>query len=301
MKKLLLVLCLVTTNCIAQDFEKVPGADTLMVKGIIFYDGVNGGADTVSHGLGHDNSVVELHSWNVLQLGSASSSVNGEIILFGTSGTGTSPIIHSFGGADSTITVNYPIAGDGGTEVVAANAPLSVDSQTGVMSLDTTTVMTGTAYGMSLKKGIGDSLTYLTGDATTTSTSATRVSGLTITMAANEKWAFHAVLKIGSSSVAGCKYAVDVPPAASMYVTFFGTTIAAGTYTTEWITTDATLSSTAFDVAGITTAAVGAFLTIDGIIVNDENAGNFEIMHAKVTSGTATIYAGSYLQAWKQN
>lgn len=141
----------------------------------------------------------------------------------------------------------------------------------------------------------------LSGDVTTTNTSATAIAGLSFSIAANEVWVFDAYLNIGTSSNAGTKYAVDIPTSATMLVMCYGTTTAGTAFTTDELSTDATLGAQAWNTtAAITTAAnPDAFIHLHGTVRNGANAGTVQLMQAKVTSGTSSVYANSYLQAFK--
>lgn len=134
---------------------------------------------------------------------------------------------------------------------------------------------------------------WVSSDDTTTNTTATATS-ISIAVPSYGRYHFEAHLKVGSSTAAGCKYAVDVPASATFYAMVQGTTSAATAFTEELITGDGTLTTTAFNTAGLTTAAVGAFIHIHGIVTMGGTAGNIVIQHAKVTSGTSTVYTGSW-------
>lgn len=138
----------------------------------------------------------------------------------------------------------------------------------------------------------------ISGDLTTTSTSAADATGLSFPIGANEVWSFECYMKVGSSSTAGTKYAVNVPSGATLAVQVEGQTTGNGVFAQEQLTAAATLTSTAFNTTGaFTTAAVGAFVAVRGVVANGSTPGTVQVQHAKVTSGTATIYANAYLIA----
>lgn len=140
---------------------------------------------------------------------------------------------------------------------------------------------------------------WVASDDTTTNLTATATS-ISIAVPSYGRYHFEAHLKVGSSSAAGCKYAIDVPASATFYAYVRGTTSAATAFTEEQITGDGTLTTTAFNTAGLTTAAVGAFVHIYGIITMGGTAGNLVVQHAKVTSGTSTVYTGSWARVSEQ-
>lgn len=76
-----------------------------------------------------------------------------------------------------------------------------------------------------------------------------------------------------------------------------GTTSANTAQAEEQMATSGTLGSTAWNTANLTTAAMGAFIHMHGRVINGATPGAVQLQHAKVTSGTATVYAGSYLRA----
>lgn len=140
---------------------------------------------------------------------------------------------------------------------------------------------------------------WVASDDTTTNTTSTATS-LSIALPSYGRYNFEAHLKVGSSTAAGAKYAIDVPASATFHAFVRGTSTAAGTYVEEYISGDDTLSTTAFNTAGLTTAAVGAFVHIYGVITMGGTAGNIVVKHAKATSGTSTVYTGSWFRITEQ-
>ncbi len=134
------------------------------------------------------------------------------------------------------------------------------------------------------------------GDLTTTNTTATDVTGFGFNIAANEVWSFEIYCKIGSSSAAGTKYAINIPSGATIMAQVWGSLGSTTAYTQDTISAATTLG-VAFNTAGLTTAAQGANLTIRGVVANGSTPGTVQFQHAKGTSGTSTIYANSYMVA----
>lgn len=137
---------------------------------------------------------------------------------------------------------------------------------------------------------------------TTTNTTATDITGLSFAVGASETWEFTADIKVGSSSNAGIKIAVNTPASPTSLNAYVHGQVASNTaLAEEEVSADATLTTTAFNTGSITTAAVGAFIHVRGFVVNGSNAGNVFIDIAKVTSGTATVYIGSHLRATRKS
>lgn len=157
------------------------------------------------------------------------------------------------------------------------------------------------SLGTSAKKWVmvwqyGTAGAVVASDVTTTNLTATDITGMTFAIGASETWSFEFHAKIGSSSAAGTKYAVDIPASATIMGQVWGSLGSTTAYTQDTVSADTTLG-VAFNTAGLTTAAQGANLHIYGVVVNSTNAGNVTIQHAKVTSGTSTVYANSYFVA----
>jgi hypothetical protein len=100
-------------------------------------------------------------------------------------------------------------------------------------------------------------------------------------------------VQINSSSAAGTKYAVNFSAAGASVEAGIDGTLTASSMQASRISALATLSA-----AYVTVAADGA-IDIVGVITTGVNTGNLTIQHAKVTSGTSTIYINSYLNIYK--
>jgi hypothetical protein len=141
---------------------------------------------------------------------------------------------------------------------------------------------------------------YVRADATTTSTTAADITGnnLSFSIGANEVWSFEAHLKVGSSSSAGTKHAIAFPAGATVVCDFYGTTTNNGVFAQERASVSGTLTTTAWNTTSFfTTTAVGAFVQARGLVIAGTTPGVVKLQHAKVTSGTATVYANSYIVA----
>lgn len=139
-----------------------------------------------------------------------------------------------------------------------------------------------------------DTIVKTAADRATTNASATDVPDLLVALLANSVYEFEAVLRVASSSTAGCKYAVQFSAAgASAYAVYTGATAA----TTAAVT--ATNALNTLDATAFVAAAIDALVHIRGLVFTGANAGNFTIQQGKVTNGTATVRANSLLKVRK--
>jgi hypothetical protein len=128
----------------------------------------------------------------------------------------------------------------------------------------------------------------------TTATTATNVPDLSVALLASSTYEFEIVLRAASSTTAGNKYAINFSAASSTaqaIYTGMTTATAVGVIATTAL---ATLEGTVF----LAVVADGVIF-VKGFIVTGVNPGNFTAQQAKVTSGTATVYAGSSLKIRK--
>jgi hypothetical protein len=131
-------------------------------------------------------------------------------------------------------------------------------------------------------------------NATTTSTSLVDVTGLSVALAANSVYEFVANITGNGADANGVKFGVNYSAA--------GATVEAGIYADVAGTGTRTRR-----INALNSATAQAFFTssndvaalIQGTITTGVNAGNVTIQHLKVTSGTSTIYIGSYLKVTK--
>ena len=132
---------------------------------------------------------------------------------------------------------------------------------------------------------------------TTTGQTAASVTGLSFAIAANEVWVCRVHMKVGSSSATGLQVAVSFPAAATVTADWLGNTLTNPAMAWEQTTASGTLTTTSFDTLAATTAGIGAFVNGEITVANGANAGTVQIQFAKTTSGTATVYIGSFLTA----
>lgn len=135
----------------------------------------------------------------------------------------------------------------------------------------------------------------VTSNQTTTGQSAANITGLALTIGANETWTYVVHMKIGSSSVTGTQYAVNFPSGATVTADWVANVLTNAASAYEQTTAAATLTATSFNTLSATTAAVGAFCDAIITVINGATPGTVQIQHAKTTSGTATCYAGATL------
>lgn len=139
----------------------------------------------------------------------------------------------------------------------------------------------------------------ITSNQTTTGQTAANITGLSMSIGANETWVYVVHLKVGSSSVTGTQYAVNFPSGATVTADWCGTVLTNPASAYEQTTAATTLTTTSFDTLSATTAAVGAFVDATIVVINGATPGTVQIQHAKTTSGTATAYAGGTMVGYQ--
>lgn len=135
-----------------------------------------------------------------------------------------------------------------------------------------------------------------TTDFTTTSASATNVTGLSFPIAANQIWAAEFKLYGNSSTADGAQFAVDIPSGATIEGHIIGSTSGATALTSERINADATLTTTAFWATASTELSAVLLVTV----LAGGTAGTVQLQAAKVTTGTLTIRIGSSVTATRR-
>jgi len=131
----------------------------------------------------------------------------------------------------------------------------------------------------------------LDGNVTTTSLTAANITGLSFPIAVNETVRFEANLNNGNSGTTGNKFAVNFPSGATLNCHTEGSTSGPTAMTQSKITAAATLTTEIYH----TLASQVGRATIIGTVKNGSTAGTVQLQFAAVTSGTATINAGSSL------
>lgn len=128
---------------------------------------------------------------------------------------------------------------------------------------------------------------------TTTSGSLQSITGLTIPVDANEVWQFEAHMSVASTSAAGVKFGVGAPTGATVEAQVSG----AGADETSNARNERLSALDSPTVAAYTIRNGDGVAHVMGILANGSTAGTLAIKILKVTSGTATIYANSYIKA----
>lgn len=105
-------------------------------------------------------------------------------------------------------------------------------------------------------------------------------------------WQFDFQLIIGSSSAAGLKISLTVPPGAAFRVWAVGSGASK-----NGLIVDSMTQSGVLGVAFNTFIGSQNFLSIRGGVKNGGLAGALQLQVAKVTSGTATMFTGSFFTA----
>lgn len=129
-------------------------------------------------------------------------------------------------------------------------------------------------------------------NATTTGQSLVDITGLSNALVANATYEFESQLSAQTTSVTtGTGYGVQFSAA--------GAAVEAGIYGALTTTAVKNLRISALNTsaqAWLTTSAQTGTILIKGRITTGANAGNLTIRHLKVTSGTSTVFIGSYLR-----
>lgn len=136
-------------------------------------------------------------------------------------------------------------------------------------------------------------LAFAANDVTTTSTSFVDITGLSIALEANKTYVFRVGLSAGTSAdVSGTRYTMQFSAAGASLEAQIVNPISQTNARAERLS--------AFNTAplsnSLTTSAQTGAILITGRVVTGSNAGDLTVRHLKNTSGTATIYAGSFLE-----
>jgi len=198
-----------------------------------------------------------------------------------TAGGATVPI-ESVNSAGSYRGVNF-VAGNGITIGSYSSAGNTFST---AISADLGTGATQAAAGNHTHNNL-PSYSIVASNAATTSTTGVDVTGLVIAVVSGVIYEYEANLMIQSSDTNGNGYGVFLSGAGS----------ATGTFLTQLNTTvfQNYITSVNTYYTGIMVAMGTGVLVIKGIVRPTAN-GNFSIKHKKVTSGTATVNADSYLK-----
>jgi hypothetical protein len=129
-------------------------------------------------------------------------------------------------------------------------------------------------------------------NATTTGQVLVDAAGLSVALVANGVYEFEAVLSTSTSAVTtGTAYGINYSAA--------GATIEAHITGASTATATKTLRISAFNSATTlfqATSGQTGGMVIRGTVTTGANAGNLTVQHLKLTSGTSTIFIGSFLK-----
>jgi hypothetical protein len=144
---------------------------------------------------------------------------------------------------------------------------------------------TGDETESSLLTKLGVTKLKVTGDQSTTSTTAVDITDLVSGTLAAGKYAINGSIRIGSNSTTGVSIGITIPSGATMAIHVVGRGSTNANNARETLTTSGTLSSSNF-------AQVNGDTVIDlfGTITIGATPGVVQFIFAKVTSGTATIF-----------
>lgn len=122
-------------------------------------------------------------------------------------------------------------------------------------------------------------------------TTQSDVTGLGFPVNTGDTWSFEMNLRVGSTSNAGLKIALTFP-AGTMMATSFGNSSGATAFRSDVFTASGVASAAAYQSAN---SGVGV-IWIRGLFIATAS-GTVQLQVQKVTSGTATVFADSYLVA----
>ena len=174
------------------------------------------------------------------------------------------------------------------TGLTASQVGLANVTNESKATMFTNAVFTGTATGI----GIPVYAQVTGSNATTTGQALTDITGLSVALTTNAVYEFEAVMTWSTTAVTtGIGYGVNYSAAGATveaYITASSTATATKTLRISALNTSAQ--------AFLTGSAQTGGILIKGRVTTGANAGNLTIQHLKVTSGTSTIFIGSFLK-----
>jgi len=170
------------------------------------------------------------------------------------------------------------------------------------ITLGTNLSMSGTTLNATGGSGIGTMLS-VTSDVTVNNSAAlANITGLGLSVAANEDWDFEADLQVNSGTAADCKFGSTVPSGCTMFWGQFALVAANFYFNTPPGTAHivAAIESTAIPCEGATGEMLFHFR---GKIHNGANAGTVQMQFAQNTATVANsiVRKGSCIKAFKVN
>lgn len=142
--------------------------------------------------------------------------------------------------------------------------------------------------------GSGDTYAYVSGsNATTTSLTAVDITGMSITLDASSSYILESHISGGTSSAAGVKHGIAFSGAAG--ATPEGGIEYWGEATSAWVRV-----SSLPGLSGAITSTLPELRSDFYLFLRTGvNSGNLTMQHLKITSGTSTVYIGSYMKVTK--
>ena len=172
---------------------------------------------------------------------------------------------------------------------------LTINGNLSVTGTTSSGVISATTY-QNLPSSSNISYSQITANTTTTNLTYTDVAGLSVSASTIGVYEFTAILFTGSDTTAGMRIGMSVPASSSdFYYMVQGTNSAAANQTFVEGAASGTLVTTfacnsANNQTGVT--------RLDGIVTTTQS-GDIKVGFAKITSGTATIRAGSFIRITK--
>lgn len=124
-------------------------------------------------------------------------------------------------------------------------------------------------------------------DITTTSNTASDITGMVHAVAANTTYFFFGYIHIGCNNTGGVKFTLTIPSGATVYVNFQGSTTNNTTYGTFNCITSGTLIATAFCQENQS----GRGVIVSGTVTTGSTAGNVQFQFASGTNTqTSTVF-----------
>jgi len=182
-----------------------------------------------------------------------------------------------------------------GTAIVEGDARLT-DARTPLAHSQAQSTITNLVSDLSNKAAKSLYARVTGSDATTTGQSLVDITGLTLSLEANSVYEIYACLMVGVTAVTtGQQFGVNLSSTT-------GATISAGAFGTLAAATAQGKRISAFNTAttAFNTASSGTgIVIISGIVTTGATPPTLAIRHLKVTSGTSTVYIGSFVSAVK--
>lgn len=136
----------------------------------------------------------------------------------------------------------------------------------------------------------------ITSTQSTTSNSASNISGADLSVTAGETWIFDITLQIGCDAAGGVKLALTFPVGASVRAIALGTSTGDLEQLSQLISSSGVLTTQAFN----TLNSQDGFVRVTGTIINPTNSGTLQVQYASDTAGQqSTIYEHSVVLAHK--